>query len=129
MTPEKRIQNEILGFLKFAGVFAWQNDSVGIYDPKIQRFRKNKSRFHLKGVSDILGVIGGRFLAIEVKTEAGRLTPEQRAFLVNINTEGGIAFVARSLEQCIQQLSAHFPENKRFKAFANDYLQSKGADH
>lgn len=99
MTPEGRIKNLICSWLKIHGYFFWINDSVGIYDPIRKTFRSNKSPYRIKGVSDILGIMkGGRLLAIEVKTPVGRLTPEQDKFLKLITAAGGLAFVARSLD-------------------------------
>ena len=46
--------------------------------------------------ADILGCLpGGRFLAIEVKAQRGRLSPEQSAFLDKIRGLGGMALVTR----------------------------------
>lgn len=87
------------------------------------------STHFIRGVSDILGIIQGRFLAIEVKSAIGRLTDEQRVFLANINNNGGIAFCARSVEQAAEQLLSHFPNNENLKRFAKQYVDSKGADH
>lgn len=57
-----------------------------------------------KGVPDILGIYKGQFLGIEVKTEKGKVQPEQEAFLENIRKHGGIGFVARSLDDVIDNL-------------------------
>lgn len=129
MTPEKSIEYEILSFLRTIGVFCWKNERVGTWDPTRKTFRTNKNPYKIKGISDITGIISGRFLAIEVKSETGKLTPEQRVFLASVNNEGGIAFVARSLKQCIEQLLPMFPDNQRLKKFASEYLKSSGAGH
>lgn len=51
------------------------------------------------GSSDLIGIApDGRFLAVEVKTQVGRTTPEQESFIGMICNMGGIAFVARSTE-------------------------------
>jgi VRR-NUC domain len=103
-TPEGRIKNEILSWLKSRQIFAWPNDSVGIFDPQKKIFRKRHSQYHLKGVSDILGIYNGKPLAIEVKSKTGRLSPEQREFLDLFNNLGGIGIVARSVEDVEQSL-------------------------
>lgn len=57
------------------------------------------------GVPDIVGITkDGRFLGIEVKTKNGRLSPHQEQFIKRINDAGGVAFVARSVEDVIEQL-------------------------
>ena len=59
-----------------------------------------------KGVSDILGVLpGGRFLALEVKTAKGKLTPAQADFLQSVAGGGGLAFMAQSAEEVRTRLA------------------------
>lgn len=127
---EKEIENSILEFLKIIGVYCWKNQSVGIYDQAKKIYRKPNSRHHLNGVSDILGIIQGRFLAIEVKSATGSLTGEQRIFLARVNENGGIAFVARSVEQAAESLLKHFPNNENLKKFTKEYIsQGSTCDH
>jgi penicillin-binding protein-related factor A (putative recombinase) len=94
---EKVIENQILAFLRSRQILAFKIKSVGTFDPTIRRFR-TPSPWYRKGVSDILGIYREKFLAIEVKSEKGRLLPEQREFIDEVNENGGIAFVARSVE-------------------------------
>ena len=56
------------------------------------------------GVPDIIGIFRGRFLGIEVKSKAGRLTTAQKIFIDEINMAGGIAFVARSIDDVAEKL-------------------------
>jgi hypothetical protein len=85
-------------------IFAWKNQSVGIFDPVKKVYRRPMNKYHMIGVSDILGVYDGKFLAIEVKTQSGVVSNEQRSFINQINREGGIAFVARSLDDVVTHL-------------------------
>lgn len=105
---EKQIEKSILSFLRMKGIFVFKVNTVGIYDKKIERYRKSNSPFILKGVSDILGILkpDGRMLAIEVKTKQrqNRLSREQKAFLESINQNGGLAFVATSLDDVIKNM-------------------------
>lgn len=98
MTPEGQVKNLICGWLRAQRCFFFIHDSVGIFDPVKKQFRSNRSPYRIRGVSDILGIWEGKFLAIEVK--AGRNTPtdEQMAFINTVNDRGGIGFVAWSLE-------------------------------
>lgn len=114
MTPELRVRNLICSYLKAYGYFFWVNDSVGIYDPIKKTFRRNNSPYRIRGVADILGVLrGGRLLAIEVKAEKGRLSPEQKLFLDQVNAAGGKAFVARSIEDVERELN---PKEERVQS-------------
>lgn len=67
-------------------------------------FRRNFNPHKIRGVSDILGMYKGKFFAIEVKAPKGRTSDEQATFLANIHKEGGIAFVARSIEDVKKSL-------------------------
>ena len=65
-----------------------------------------------KGVPDIMGIIpshinkarSGHLLGIEVKTLRGKLSDHQSRFIDRINREGGLAFVARSVDDVIDNL-------------------------
>lgn len=103
--PEKAIENQILRWLSISGIFAWKNQSVGIYDPIKKIYRRSNNPYHIKGVSDILGILpDGRFLAIEVKSKTGKPSPEQVRFIKTINESGGLAFVAKSLEDAQEEI-------------------------
>ena len=103
--PEKAIENHILRWLNMSGIFAWKNQSVGIYDPVKKIYRRSNNPYHIKGVSDILGILpDGRLLAIEVKSATGKASEEQKAFIDKVNGSGGVGFIARSLDQVIEYL-------------------------
>ena len=99
MKLESEIQKEILHFLNSqSDFFAWKNSSTGIYSQG--RFRK-KAGFDIRGTSDILGIHfpSGRLVAIEVKSEKGKCSLEQFAFLSKITNMGGSAIWVKSLEE------------------------------
>lgn len=61
----------------------------------------SKQRFGLAvGSSDLIGILAptGRFVALEVKSEKGRMRDEQRLFLDLVRARGGFAAVVRSVE-------------------------------
>jgi penicillin-binding protein-related factor A (putative recombinase) len=97
---EKDIQNSILDFLRWKGVFCWPNQSIGVYDKDRKCYRRPNNKHHLNGVSDILGIYKGKPLAIEVKKLKPKTYPteEQKEFIARVILEGGIAFIARSIE-------------------------------
>ncbi len=97
--PEKSIQTEVLNYLWAIGVFAWNAKAIPL------KKRKNNIK---SGVSDIVGIIpnDGRILCIELKSKTGRVSPEQKIFLERIARDGGIAGVARSLQDVIEILGS-----------------------
>ena len=72
-----------------------------------------------KGSADLIGyrsititpyMVGQQvavFTSIEVKTPTGRIRPEQQAWLDTIQAAGGIAGVARSVEDALRIMTAH----------------------
>ena len=51
------------------------------------------------GVPDLVIVYRGRFIAIELKSEGGRLTPAQKAMHERLRLAGAIVTTAKSLEE------------------------------
>jgi hypothetical protein len=88
-TPEGRIKAACLRYLEKRGIRAWNNPSGAV------RIAPDRwVHFGRKGSADILGCLpGGRFLAVEVKSPGGRLSPEQKQFLAEIRDLGGLALV------------------------------------
>jgi hypothetical protein len=118
---EKVIENQILTYLKYKKIFTFKNQSTGIFDPKKKVFRKSNNVHHINGVSDILGIVDGKFLAIEVKKpyvskktnqfkyrtqeELEKLASEDQINFVNrVKSLGGIAFFADSIDTVEDQL-------------------------
>lgn len=88
-TPEGMVTCSIRDLLKTIGVFHWKEfQTLGSFP----------------GVSDIVGIYKGRFLAIEVKAPKGKPSPAQVAFLDRIRQEGGIAILAYSIDDVIEGL-------------------------
>jgi len=104
-TPEKAIETSILRYLNtLPGGFFWKNNQTGVWDPKRKVFRKSKNIYAINGVADILGCYHGKFIAIEVKSEKGRLSDSQKRFIENIEKVGGIAFVARGAKEAAEKI-------------------------
>ena len=56
-----------------------------------------------KGFSDLFGFRpDGRIFFIEVKNETGKLRPEQKKFIENMQSRGALAGVARSVEDAMR---------------------------
>jgi len=104
MTPELALRRRICCWLKSIGAMVFVHDSVGLWDPRKKCFRRNVDPYRRKGVSDILGIWKGKFLAVEVKIKGRYATPEQKQFIEDVNKAGGIGLVAYSLEMVQERL-------------------------
>ena len=72
-----------------------------------------------KGSADLIGyrsititpeMVGQQvavFASIEVKTPTGRIRPDQRAWMETVQAAGGIAGVARSVEDALRIVTAY----------------------
>lgn len=102
---EKDIESQILKWLNFQpGVFAFKINTVGVYDASRGIYRTNRNPFVIRGTSDILGVVDGKFIAIEVKTPKTikKVSPHQQAFLDKIAHMGGHSIAVSSLTQVVE---------------------------
>lgn len=105
MAQETKIQNEIIKYLNQQGIFCWRNNNGSIYDVNLKQYR---SFTGMKGVPDIICVIDGQFVGIEVKTKTGKQSPDQLLFQKRLERNGGRYYIVRCLEDVKQALA----ENK-----------------
>jgi Holliday junction resolvase len=73
----------------------------------VWHFKVHQGLGSTPGIPDIIGIWNGRMLAIEVKTAKGKLSDKQESKIREINRAGGLAFVARSIDDVIDALDAH----------------------
>lgn len=94
MKKETLIQAEILKYLRSKGVLAWRANNGSVWDAKLGMYRTHTG---MKGVADILAVLNGRLIAIEVKGEKGKMSPDQFLFRTRLEEAGGLYILARSV--------------------------------
>jgi hypothetical protein len=116
---EKIIENNILCFLEEIGIWARKINSVGVYDAKKKVYRASNSRFNQRGMPDIIGIMDdGRFLGIEVKSERGRLSADQKIVIRDLQERQGIVFVSRSVSQTFETLKPFIASWERYESIA-----------
>lgn len=99
---EMDIMRLIMVELSIRGCIIWRNNCGSL---------KNAAGIPIKfglcvGSSDLIGISpDGRFLAVEVKTEKGKPTPDQIRFIEAVKRKGGIAGIARSPADAVALLS------------------------
>ena len=105
-TPEGRVVKACLEYLHVRKIFAWRN-STGAVHTRRANGSEGFLRFGCVGSADIIGCLpDGRFLAVECKAEKGKLSEAQRYFLADITKLGGVAVVAKSIEDIAAVLAA-----------------------
>lgn len=92
---EGQIQDAIrLALTDEPGLVVWRNNT-GVAEHRGARVRYGLA----VGSADLIGCLGGRFVALEVKAAAGRVAPEQRQWLDLVRRNGGFAAVVRSVDE------------------------------
>ena len=99
---EAQVLNAVLRYLKRDARIAWAK-RFNVVAMEVDRGARGRGfvRFAFKGCSDILGqLITGHLLAIEVKRPDRRAkpSPEQATFLARVTANGGLAILARSID-------------------------------
>ena len=97
---ESDIQRAILDWLAWNKIFHYRNNSGamgGVYKGK-----KWFLRFGASGSPDIICVIKGQFLGIEVKAPKGRQGEDQKEFQRKLELAGGKYILAFSLDDVIR---------------------------
>jgi len=93
---EHEIQNAIMEWLHQHGIYAVRVNSG-------RAIVKGKGRMYAiagapAGTPDIIACVSGVFVGIEVKTETGKMSPEQHEAARNIESAGGRCYTVRSLD-------------------------------
>jgi penicillin-binding protein-related factor A (putative recombinase) len=101
---ESEIESSICHYLEVVltrhNAFFWKTVSAGFFDPKLKRFRKQKSSFAIAGVSDLILIVNGRFVGFEIKAKKGIQSDAQKAFESRVKKAGGDYFILRSIDDC-----------------------------
>lgn len=96
---ETPIQRSILDGLLWMGLLAWRNQRI---PTPIRRGRQivglRKADPHTVGMPDILCVIKGHLIGLEVKTDKGKQEPDQIEWQAKLERAGGTYAVVRSWE-------------------------------
>ena len=107
---ESNIQKQIMIVLSTPGTRLWRNNCGALKDAEGRLIRYGVAN---PGGSDLIGwrsitvtpdMVGQKlavFLAIEVKGEKGKATDQQRNFIARVRADGGLAGVARSVEDAL----------------------------
>lgn len=104
---EKEIQKQIINYLNLHKIFNFKCNTTGIFVQKRNTWIKNPS----KGAPDIICIINGIFVGIEVKAQDGIQSDEQKEFERKITLAGGKYILAHSLQELVWKLGYN-PEGR-----------------
>lgn len=90
---ESSIQSTILDYLKFKKIFHYRQNQAAVKTEK-SFFRATS----INGLPDIICIVQGLYIGLEVKTATGRLNENQIETHRKIISAGGLVYVVRSLK-------------------------------
>ena len=83
-------------------------------------------RANPNGTADVLGVVNGRFVALEVKTDEGRQSKVQQSWQRRIEQAGGVYAVVRSVGEALAVVNALAAHGGAFEAVNGQWCQTQG---
>ena len=94
---EHRIQQQILAAIGATdGALVWRNNTGAARDGAGRLVR-----FGTPGAPDIMAIVGGQFVGLEVKSARGKLSKRQEAWRKACEAAGGIYRVCRSVDDAL----------------------------
>ena len=97
---ESEIQSQILRYLDKKKILYWRQALGGVAHSVNGRiiYKKNP----MKGFPDIAGLHMGLFFTVEVKSEKGRMSVEQKEWLLDLSSQGAMCLTAKRVEDVIE---------------------------
>jgi len=98
----------IIEYINAIGGLAWRNNTGAFKGAYLDKQGNNKQRFvpfGQKGSGDVLALWRGTFYSIEVKTGKDKLRPSQVDWIERVNARGGVAFVAKTVDDVIERMT------------------------
>lgn len=74
-------------------------NTMGVFDVKEQKWKKTGST---NGVEDVICIVRGRYVGIEVKAGTDTQKPSQQVRQFEVERAGGIYFIARSTDHFLE---------------------------
>ena len=94
LSTEKETQAACAELLRARGIFHYRQNSGAM-----KTERGNFYRFGTPGAPDIVAVIQGRYVGLEIKDVAGRQSETQKLFQKQLEAAGGIYLLIRQVEE------------------------------
>lgn len=89
-----RLTKTVENYISLRGGYAMRINVAGFYRPDVGYIKSGST----VGVSDLIAVVKGRILAIEVKAGADTQSEAQKAVQAKIEAAGGVYLIARDLD-------------------------------
>jgi hypothetical protein len=104
-TLESEVQRAICDYLAYTGIFFWRSNNVPVFGKSGDGIRRYRAlpKYTPKGLPDIICIKNGHFIALEVKREGMKQTPDQKLMQNNIEENGGYYYVVYGIS-CLKKI-------------------------
>jgi hypothetical protein len=86
---ESEIQKQILDYLTLKRIFHYRQNSGAFVFPETGTHKRRFFKAGVLGAPDIICVINGQYVGIEVKAPKGKMSDHQKAFQQVLEAAGG----------------------------------------
>lgn len=93
-SPANSLTDAVIDLITLKGGIAYRINSQGQYDPNLGRFRHSGM---VKGLPDVIGLIGGRFIGVEIKIGRDKMSKFQEKRQREIKESGGVFLIAKDI--------------------------------
>lgn len=97
---ESQIQRSVLDYLAKRQILHYRQNSGAFVDKNLHYYKFSS----MNGLPDIVAIIEGYYVALEIKDAKGKLNDNQVVFRKNLLDSGGIYFTIRSLAEAIEAI-------------------------
>ena len=104
---EQALSNAVMNYLAIKGVLHYRVRNTGtIVHTRGGGLAYGRDRYAVtqRGAPDILAWDNGKAYAFELKSQKGRVRPEQQQWISKFNEQGGIGMVVRSMDDVMNVL-------------------------
>lgn len=104
---EQALSNAVMNYLAIKGILHYRVRNTGtIIHKRGGGLAYGRDRYSTtqRGAADILAWHNGKAYAFELKSQKGRVRPEQQQWISKFNEQGGIGMVVRSLDDVMNVL-------------------------
>lgn len=104
---ESDIQREICDWLEKRGLFFWRSNNVPVFAKNNagKMVYRSLPKHTPKGIPDIMIVMEGKLVGLEVKRPGAALRPEQRSFGDRLIENGGGYYIVTSIEDTLNAIA------------------------
>ena len=98
MSANKLTAN-VIEKLTDAGILCWRQNNMPTHDPKMNNgYGGYRAHNGMKGVPDIIAIIDGQFVGLEIKYGKDRMSPDQILFKRRCENAGGKYLVVSDIK-------------------------------